>query len=1126
MHLTAIPLTPQLIKVMKLTTILLLAALLQVSAKGLTQEVSMRLSNTTIEKAFKEIEKQTGYTFIYTKERVSTAKPVTISAEKQQLETVLKQIFEGQQLTYSIAGKYISVKMKTTVAESIQPAPEATPPPVVRGRITNEKGEAVAGVNISIKGDKLIGVTNDNGEFTLLNVPNDAVLVFSAVTIETFETKLNGRTDLALSSKTKVSQLEEIVVNKGYYSEKKKNSVGNVVTISSKDIEKQPVQNPLLALQGLSPGVEITQKSGVSGAGVVVRIRGRNSVNAGLDPLYIIDGVPFQSQNLPGLGNNILGNSGQDGITSTLDQRVISGNPLSFINPSDIESIEILKDADATAIYGSRAANGAILINTKKGKAGETKVNINFSEGWGTITRKVDLLDRRQYLDMRYEAFRNDGVNINSSSNYDLRFWDTTRNVDWQNELIGGTARRKDIQGSISGGNSSIQYLISGQYTRESTVFPGDFADKRGGLHFNINSVSKNGRFKTSLSGSYMSDDNRLMSSDLTSAAVSLAPVAPALLNADGTINWAVNPAGVATYFNNPLTFYNERKYRNQTTNLTSNLLLSYSFGNGLELRSSFGYSNTQSNEITTNPLTAVSPTDRPSRTRSASYSDNAIKNWIIEPQLNYSRKIGKGRFEGLIGVSIQKRLSNGLLQDGEGFASDLLLEDIKSAPTVKINTTTVTEYAYSALYGRLNYNHDNKYIINVTARRDGSSRFSPESRFQLFGSVGAGWIFSNEDFVKKHLSFLSFGKIRASYGMTGNDQIQDYYYLDLYSSSSYAVPYQGVVGLGVTRLYNPALEWEQTNKGEIGVELGFLNDRFNIGFSYFNNRSSNQLTGYRLSLNTGFGNITANNDALIENSGVELVINSVNIRSKKFAWTSSFNISSIKNKLLRFGSKTQLDARYLGNSLNAVLISRYAGVDPATGRSSFLNVSGVPVLRVTTATDLFLQDTDPSYFGGFQNNFSYNGFELSFLFQFVKQIGRNNLFGSSTTVPGWNNGGLGNQPVWVLQGRWQNPGDIATRQPLTQDVNNVTLQTARSAAMGSDAGYSDASYVRLKNISLSYQIGEKLLRKAKITNCRLSVNAQNLFVLTRYFGSDPETKSLSTLPPLRMITAGIQLTL
>ncbi|HEX4849953.1 MAG TPA: TonB-dependent receptor plug domain-containing protein, partial [Puia sp.] len=354
--------------------------------------------------------------------------------------------------------------------------------------------------------------------------------------------------------KMRVSAIDEVQVI-AYGTTTKRFNIGNVATVKAADIEKQPVQNPLLALQGRVPGVVVTQMTGINGGAVKVRIQGQNSFRAdGLDPLIVIDGVPYPAT-----------------TTSYMEYVVQGGSPLNYINPSDIESISVLKDADATAIYGSRAANGAILITTKKGKTGKPKLFVDVQQGWGKVTRHVDMMNTRQYLDMRYEAYKNDGIDLAaqsvSSKNYDLKFWDTTRYTDWQKELIGGAAQYTNINAGVSGGSANVQYLVSATYNRQTTVFPGNFSDKVGGLHFSLNGSSPNQRLRIQLSGSYQYNQNGLPGNDLTQSAVLLEPDAPKLYNEDGSLNWAQTASGRSTW-TNPLVNSLYTEFSNTTSNL------------------------------------------------------------------------------------------------------------------------------------------------------------------------------------------------------------------------------------------------------------------------------------------------------------------------------------------------------------------------------------------------------------------------------------------------------------------------------------------------------------------------------------------------------------------------------
>jgi TonB-linked SusC/RagA family outer membrane protein len=854
---------------MKLTLLFVAAAFLHAQANISAQTVSLHFEKEKIEKVFKEIQKQTGYTIVYNSKFAEQARPVTVNSTKSDLQEALKQIFENQPFTYEIQEKIIVLKEKPSkqLAVDLQ-STDPLPPPTVHGRITNEKGEPVAGVNISIKGGKVIGVTGDNGEFTLTNVVDNITLVFSAVTIETFEIKLNGRTELALNLKTKTSVLDEVQII-AYGQTSKRLQTGNVTTVKGEDIAKQPVSNPLLALEGRVPGLFITQSTGLPGSGVSVRIQGQNSINKGNDPLYIIDGVPFSSQLLPSL-NSPLGSSNNGGSGNGQGYASGNGNPLSFINPSDIESIEVLKDADATAIYGSRASNGAILITTKKGRSGKSKVSVNLQNGWGKVTRRLEVMNTQQYLKMIRDGKQVDNAPTTATEYPVNGVWDTTRNIDWQKELIGGTAKYQDAQFSIAGGSDAVQFSVGGGFHRETTVFPGNLSDSKGSVHINLNNLQARQRFHFQLSANYLADDNQLQVQDLTNTAITLPPDAPSLYNADGSLNWAPNASGVSTWIN-PLSFQ-FASYRNRTSSLVGNSLLSYAILPGLEIRANLGYTRLAQDEVALyNPFNTVIPEERtPSITiRNFGFGNNSISTWIAEPQLNYKRRLWRGNIDFLLGATFTQTDSKVVQLAASGFSSDAVMEDIKSASSITANTSVNSTYKYSALFGRINYSLSDKYIVNLTARRDGSSRFGINNQFHNFGAAGAAWIFSKEDFLKSALPFISFGKLRGSYGTTGNDLIGDYAFLSRYSTFTVANPYRGVVGLLPAGLSNADLQWEETKKMQFGIDLGFMNDRILIGVNYFNNTSSNQLLAYTLPYTSGFANIPAVNfPATIQNSG------------------------------------------------------------------------------------------------------------------------------------------------------------------------------------------------------------------------------------------------------------------
>jgi TonB-linked SusC/RagA family outer membrane protein len=545
-----------------------------------------------------------------------------------------------------------------------------------------------------------------------------------------------------------------------------------------------------------------------------------------------------------------------------------------------------------------------------------------------------------------------------------------------------------------------------------------------------------------------------------------------------------------------------------------------------LEVRSSFGYTNLQNNETLLNPLSSIRPDFRPLLNRTAVYSNNNMNSWIVEPQVNYKRSISRGLLDALVGATIQRNNNNGINLLGLGYNSDQVLMDIHSAATVTVGSSVASVYKYNALFGRLNFKWMDKYIINLSARRDGSSRFGSANQFHNFGSVGAAWIFSQENFARKALPFISFGKLRGSYGTTGNDQIGDYQFMSLYSpyTANVAVPYQGITAFAPTGLTNPYLQWEETKKLQFGLDLGLLKDRILLTGDYVYNRSSNQLIGTPLPVLSGFYSINANFPATVQNTGWEFTLNTQNIKSRDFTWSSSFNLTIPKNKLAAFpnlANSAYATTYVIGQPISIARAYHFAGVNDSTGVYQVTDSKG----NITDSPDpsvdkTVIINTLPKFYGGFSNTFSYNGFQLDVFFQFVKQTGPNMLFGSSSfSGPGAVNT---NEPVWVLS-RWQKQGDKTNIQRFN---SNLSLSGALSNALQSEAHWSDASYIRLKNVSLSYQLPQSWRRKILKQDCRIYVQGQNLLTITKYKGIDPETQSVNSLPPLRVVTAGLLITL
>jgi TonB-linked SusC/RagA family outer membrane protein len=961
---------------------------------------------------------------------------------------------------------------------------------------------------VQVKGTTNGTATGPDGDFELKKVDPNGVLVLTAVNIQALEVTINGKTELGLKVKGRTGKLDEVQVV-AYGTTSQRFNVGNVTSIKSSEIEKQPVNNPLLALQGRVPGLVVTQTSGVPGAGVNIQLRGLNSLSQRTTPLYIIDGVPYGTPirgaaDFVGLSNGIFGSGGDV-------------NPFNFINPADIASIDVLKDADATAIYGSRGSNGVIIVTTKKGKSGTLKADVNFQSGFGQIARKATLMNTDQYLSMRTAAFANDGV-VPGVNDLDVKgTWSKSNYTDWQDVMIGNTAKYNDVQLSLSGGSTNSQYLLSGGFHKETTVFPANYNDKKASLHFSINANSENKRFKLVVTGSYLNDNNYLPVVDYTGYSL-LAPNAPSLLLPNGTPDY--------TNFINNVFAARLQTYSLKNNTLVGNASFAYEIIEGLQIKTTLGYTYSVLDENTMSPKASF----RPNLPILAFATFNSMKtsSWIAEPQISYSTQLKRTKLTALVGSSFQNRDGDGQRIEGTNYSSDALLRSLSAAGTIAKGPSLYEQYRYNSLFARLSVIQNEKYILNLSGRRDGSSRFGPGKQFGNFGAIGIGWIFSEEKILQTILPGLSFGKLRASFGTTGNEPSENYKYLELYdfaTSSGNINLYQGGVSLTPTGLPAPSYSWELNKKLEVGLEIGLWNDRILINGSFYQNRCSNQLLQYNLPYITGFSGVFANMPATIQNKGWEISLNTINIKSEDFNWTSSFNISWNKDKLVAFQDieKSSYSNSYrIGERISDFRVYRYAGVNTQTGIYQYYDAKGNVTNTPAFADKNAYVNITPKYYGGMQNLIRYKDIEFDFFIQFTKQTGKNYLFQNS--MPGqFNASAYGNQPAELFE-NWKGAGNNADFQRFSRGAGPAL--NAYNLIKESDKAYSDASYMRLKNASLSYFLPRQFSKKYHIQNAKVFIHAQNLITLTHFKGVDPENQNFASLPPLRIISFGINLTL
>lgn len=1103
-------LRPKISLAMRLTFILVVC-LMQVSAAAIAQKITLNKRNASLESVLKDIRKQSGYDYYFDSKLITQNQKVTVAVKDASIDDALKQTLNGLPLDYVIDGKIISIKKRESPPSPV-PSKSNSQQINVSGKVIDiATGGPLAGATIKVKSSQGGVITQSDGQFFLPNVEKGAILIISYVGYLSQE--LPAKEDMGyIIMKQNDSKLDEVQVLAYGGTTTRRLSTGSVSKVTAAEIATQPVNNVLQALIGKVPGLNITQSSGLPGSDISFQIRGQNALDATnfqSVPLVVIDGVPYPSTPV-----NLASQYGSGNATNTFLGPGGYGSPLYNINPNDIESIEVLKDADATAIYGSRAGNGVILITTKKGKQGSTITTAAVNSGIGKNITKVDMLSTPQYLAFRRLAFKTAGATPTVANAPDLLSWDTTRNTNWQKELLGRTAHITDANLSMSGGTGGTSFLISGNYHKENTVYPDRRGSQSGGLHYSLSHSSYSGKFNATLSGMVDYNSLTLPQGNYGSYAF-LTPPDFTPYDASGKLNWAWsggNPyAAMGTTF------------ESKSFSYTSNLQLRYNILKGLDARASVGYTRVEANQQEVVPAASTAP----SINQSHNYlSNNRTQTINFEPQLHYVKDIGKGSFDALLGATIMKTVNEmpGSINTSR-FTSDVYINDVSLAPTVTVQTGYAA-YQYASLFARANYNWDNKYILNGSFRRDGSSRFGSDNRFGNFGALGAAWIFTKEKFMESQ-RVLSFGKLRSSVGWVGSDNVGNYGYLSTYVINS---QYAGVSGLVPSKLDNPNYGWEKTRKTEAALELGFLNDRVLLNTMYYRNLTSNQLVSYPVSTQTGFASYIANlNGAVVENKGWEIELNTTNIKSKNFRWSTSVNVTMPQNKLLRFDgieNTGYLNSLVVGKSVNSIWAIRYDGVNssgiPVFAHYTGKDASGNPQFKDVTATSFLLNPaglavygkgdlqyagkSDPTIYGGLSNSMGYKNFQFDFTFQFTKGVKKKNYL-SSISQPG----ALANLPVKAVEDIHSMGLDKAFLSP------NLSFNWFYYR-LYSDALYTDASYARLTNMALSYSFPSKILTSWHISNLKAYVQAQNVLVISNYNGFDPETGALSLPPQFRMV--------
>lgn len=960
----------------------------------------------------------------------------------------------------------------------------------VKGKITNSQtGEPIVNASIALKGTPRGTYSDDQGNYSIDGVAKNATLVFSSVGfINQEQVAASSVLNVQLSPAASQNLKEVLVV--GFGTKIKRDLTGNIAQVKGSVVENMPVTDLNQAIQGRAAGVFVEAGSGKLGEGVQVLIRGSGSISASTQPLYVIDGVPISTD-------------------------TYSGSAIADINFNDIESFDILKDASAAAIYGSRAANGVVLITTKKGKAGKTIFNFNSQYGFNSPTHLRGFLDARQYTDLLREAAINsdhiEGVDPTDPSQYSgswLQFaenrltryagWSDWRtyetNTNWQKKAFYPNPQTGQIDLSASGGNEKTKFYLGLGYTGQEGILIGNNL-KRASARLNLEHAVSD-KFKLGMNFSVSRTTSGRVTADnefnTPMQSVALSPVTP-FRDKNGVIY-----TSPTTTYANPYVDYAEGNYKATIYRNIGNVFGQYNFTKDLFFRSEFGVDvHNENDDMFYGARTAYGKGKN-------GYGES---DWYMSLTYNTNNYFSfkktfneKHAFDAVLGMSYQEYSSEYANVYGEQFPVDDL-QKLASAGLIKGGTSVASSSAFLSYFARANYKFDNKYLLSVSGRVDGSSVFGADKRYGVFPAVSAGWVLSEENFLKNN-QVLSFLKLRASWGLTGNaDGFGDFSSRGLWGGSSY----NGLGALVPTQMANQDLRWEKSNQTDIGLDFGFLDNRISGEIDYYNRNTDDLIYNVPVPGNTGFTNKMVNIGAM-NNRGFEFVLNTDNVRSSNFKWSSSLNLAFNKNKITKLdGDQTLIpgnDGRYMnslivGQPIGVFYGPKFAGADPANGDALYYLQDGKTTTNdYDNAGNFILGNPNPKLTGGFNNTFSAYGFDLSFLFQgvFGNKI-TNGAGGFMSSSFAW----FDNQTSDQLK-RWQKPGDISQVPELRLGYDNGTSSSSRYVY--------DGSYVRLKNITLGYSFSKPVLNRLGMRSLRVYVTGVNVLTFTNYPGWDPEVNA------------------
>jgi len=1122
-------------RIMKVLFILMTVTLVSFATGTFSQSknLTFRLEKVNLIEIFEQIEKQSDLKVAYDVSNINTDKRINISVDDASIENVLNKALENTDLSYRVINHYIIISNKgNELSTNVQQQKS------VSGKVTDSTGGSLPGVSVVVKGTTTGVITDMDGKYALLKIPENAILQFSFVGMKTQEISVGTKTTINITLADEAIGIEEVVAV-GYGTMKKSDLTGSISNVNQENMKSLPVSSIDQKLIGQVAGVQIQQVSGAPGGGTSVKIRGNGSIGAGNEPLYVVDGMPYSM----GMNQNM--------------------NPLVFINPNDIESISILKDASSTAIYGSRGANGVVMITTKKGSFDHTEVNVSSMYGVQQVPQKgrPEMLNQREFAEVQRDKIdiliRRNEKREPVAEDYPLEYRNldvlTGNGTNWYNMIL-QTAVVQDHNVSVSKGTKDSRLNFSmGYYNQEGALRFTGLERYTGKLSMESN-IGKAVKIGASLQPTFIDQkrtDTNSSRADVIGIATWANPVMPAYDSKGELIPFVKSPTSkyhTAWSFPNPLfllkeTIQSERDFQN-----LGMAFIEWKIIPDLIAKSSLNTNYSTSKFSQYIPSTVGGANKAPvAGTGTSSVNRGDSFNWLIENTLSYNKQYNKHRLNALLGYTIQKSKADNINLGGYPFSNDLI-RTINAAQTINIWGQTINEWSMISYLGRLNYSYNEKYLFTATFRSDGSSRFGEKNRYAFFPSMAAAWRISEEDFLKDY-KMIDNLKLRVSYGKSGNDNIGNYAHLPSIYAGSYIFGANQVTASNVG-ISNPFLTWEESDQIDAGIDLGLFKNRLSLVVDYYNRKSQNMLLTDIIPAISGF-NTQIVNKGNVRNSGFEIALGGTPVEGA-FTWNVNLNLSFNRNKIISLNDNGDriLSGSNDGNPTHVSVVGKpigqffgyqfeglYTAADMLDvkvpkhptdyeGANKYKDINGDG--KITDLLDYtIIGNPQPDFLFGLTNSFSYKNFDLSI--NVNGQYGGDVVNGLRQTTDNLQ-GFFNVSKEWA--NRWRSPSQIGDGT----HYGVVSLTPSFGHRMSS-LWIEDATYLRISNLTLAYSLPKQLLKQSGFINsCRFNVSIQNLAMFTNYGGANPEAQSkiqsnvlspgydMSSYPLARTVSFGVNL--